>query len=492
MLTALHLEGFKSIGQRQRIELAPLTLLVGCDGVGKGIVFDALVYLLELLEHGRADVDRTMVAGERVELGGFSRLVHGRDPTRAIVLRAEFTTPGGLDRLGSATDDFPFPDLEDELDSAWVELTVRMRGTSTSSEPIVDRVAIGVASTAEPVVWLEAGPSLQDGEPLHVHVDLQHPLLAEASPRVARAWRSLAIAGPEHPGQLVFASSRSRRSALPPLREPLRVIPPAPCTSAPSMLAALQAFLEMVVQGIPNQLVDALRPMLYVSSFRTIPPQEFLYEHEGRSSSWAHGLAAWDHLLADRSLVAPTNQWLSRLGTGCRVITQSLVDPTARSLVGPLPATQRLRLHGPMGAPMLPAEAGAGISQLLPVIVASLANEGGLSLFEQPENHVHPAIQVGLGDLFIEAASRGGGRRTLLVETHSEHLILRVLRRIRQTTEGESTDALPSFSPERLSVLQVTHDPSGVAFRRLRVSGGGDFLDRWPGGFFDERASEAW
>jgi predicted ATPase len=99
-------------------------------------------------------------------------------------------------------------------------------------------------------------------------------------------------------------------------------------------------------------------------------------------------------------------------------------------------------------------------------------------------------VQVGLGDLFIDSVSRDGGRRTLLVETHSEHLILRLLRRIRETTEKELAENAPSFSEDKLSVLYVESLPDGVRVRRLRVDERGEFKDRWPKGFFAERMEE--
>ena len=123
MLTALALENFKGIAVRQRVELAPLTLLFGANSAGKSTILQALLYLYEILERGGADVDRTELGGGVVELGGFARLVHRRAMTtaiadRAIVLRAEFTTPGRLERFGRDKEDFPFPNLDDDVESA--------------------------------------------------------------------------------------------------------------------------------------------------------------------------------------------------------------------------------------------------------------------------------------------------------------------------------------------------------------------------------------
>jgi hypothetical protein len=70
---------------------------------------------------------------------------------------------------------------------------------------------------------------------------------------------------------------------------------------------------------------------------------------------------------------------------------------------------------------------------------------------------VRPAIQVGLGDLFIQAVqtreSVVGAGKTLLVETHSEHIMLRLLRRIRETSENEVPPGAIGPSPDGLSVM---------------------------------------
>ena len=57
---------------------------------------------------------------------------------------------------------------------------------------------------------------------------------------------------------------------------------------------------------------------------------------------------------------------------------------------------------------------------------------------EQPELHVHPAVQVALGDVFIDGIKNRN--RTMLIETHSEHLLLRLLRRVRETNVRNSTN----------------------------------------------------
>jgi hypothetical protein len=87
-------------------------------------------------------------------------------------------------------------------------------------------------------------------------------------------------------------------------------------------------------------------------------------------------------------------------------------------------------------------------------------------------------------------------RGIMLVETHSEHLILRLLRRIREAASTEQQPGEPGFCKEHVSVLYVgrADAPEGegdvVSIERLRVDAEGDFVDEWPAGFFEDRDSE--
>jgi predicted ATPase len=125
------------------------------------------------------------------------------------------------------------------------------------------------------------------------------------------------------------------------------------------------------------------------------------------------------------------------------------------------------------------ANMGEGLSQLLPIITRVLTTpENGSLLIEQPELHLHPAAQADLADLFISGAENG--RNQCIVETHSEHLLLRLRRRI---AEGV-------VDPAIVGVLYVERDGSESTVRSLDLDGAGQFED-WPKGFFDERYREA-
>ncbi|MDI3390973.1 AAA family ATPase [Pseudomonas sp. V98_8] len=132
------------------------------------------------------------------------------------------------------------------------------------------------------------------------------------------------------------------------------------------------------------------------------------------------------------------------------------------------------------------SEVGVGISQLFPLVVAAVQARQGIIACEQPELHVHPRVQVGIGDLLTQANNRS----TFLIETHSEHLILRILRRIRETSEGVLPEGLQSVSPADVSIVYMEPGAAGVRTRRVEIDRTGEFTSRWPNGFFAERGEE--
>ena len=133
-------------------------------------------------------------------------------------------------------------------------------------------------------------------------------------------------------------------------------------------------------------------------------------------------------------------------------------------------------------------DVGFGISQVLPIVVQSGLSEKKTLLIEQPEIHLHPAHQAELGDLFIRSAKEQGN--TLLLETHSEHLLLRIMRRMRETSTGELPEGALAVRPEDVMVLFVESDGSQSIVREMPLNERGELVKAWPGGFFEEGLRE--
>lgn len=81
-----------------------------------------------------------------------------------------------------------------------------------------------------------------------------------------------------------------------------------------------------------------------------------------------------------------------------------------------------------------PSDVGIGVSQVFPFIVACSINQDAIISCEQPELHIHPKWQLSLADMILESCYQNSGRM-FLIETHSEHIMLRLLKRRRQTAD---------------------------------------------------------
>lgn len=126
------------------------------------------------------------------------------------------------------------------------------------------------------------------------------------------------------------------------------------------------------------------------------------------------------------------------------------------------------------------ANAGFGASQVLPLIVQALVSpERSITVAEQPEIHLNPRIQCTLANLFVSMANKG---QTVITETHSEHLLLR-LRRLVAQKEIDANDVAIYF------VEKEGHD-SRIKEISLQKNGHINPID-WPKDFFAETLKES-
>ena len=73
-------------------------------------------------------------------------------------------------------------------------------------------------------------------------------------------------------------------------------------------------------------------------------------------------------------------------------------------------------------------DVGFGVSQVLPVLILCYyAPEGTILILEQPEAHLHPKVQSELADVLVDVVKNRNLQ--IIVESHSEHLLHRLMRR---------------------------------------------------------------
>ncbi|MGN6372187.1 MAG: AAA family ATPase [Solirubrobacteraceae bacterium] len=139
---------------------------------------------------------------------------------------------------------------------------------------------------------------------------------------------------------------------------------------------------------------------------------------------------------------------------------------------------------GPNSEPVKLTDVGFGISQVLPVIVQVFyALPYSTVLIEQPEIHLHPSVQASLADILIDAITAREDSQEkhvqLVVESHSEHLLRRLQRRI---AEGKLRE-------EDVALYFCYEGENGSLIERLEMDTYGE-IQNWPPDFFGDELED--
>jgi len=214
---------------------------------------------------------------------------------------------------------------------------------------------------------------------------------------------------------------------------------------------------------------------VYLGPLRENPERHYIFSGNPTQHVGKTGKMVPDILFKNRSLVERLNEKLETFGVGYKVQVSSVSAETLELHdVYALSLTDNLT-----GVTTSILDVGFGISQVLPVIAQSLLAHNKTVCIEQPEIHLHPKLQAELGSLFAESIKPPYENR-FIVETHSEHIVLRIQKLIRKGV----------LKPADVSIVYVDRGSEGSKCIPLRIDDEGDFIDQWPGGFFEETYQE--
>ena len=224
----------------------------------------------------------------------------------------------------------------------------------------------------------------------------------------------------------------------------------------------------MTVAAEIRRFLDSIT---YLGPLRENPDRQNIFSGSVADDVGKTGKLVPDILFKDAKVLQKVNEHFETFNFGYRLEVAS-----ARDRRPELTDVFALRLVDRFtGVNVSIVDVGFGISQVLPIIVQSMLSSNKTLLIEQPEIHLHPRLQSEIANLFCEAIGEPY-QNNFIIETHSEHLILRLQRLIRSG----------SLKPENLSIVYVDRTEDGSRCIPLRLDSKGEFIDRWPGGFFEE------
>lgn len=433
MLTEITLENFRCFHDEQTVRLAPLTLLVGENSTGK-TSFMALIRAMWQIVSGGVDPN---FKAAPYDLGSFEEIAHSRGAkgSKAASFASEISilfrrsrrsaTRGELAKFkvefaerGTA----PAPILRRvQAESIWIEQSVRKDGKVRS------RVA---AKRGE---W-DYGPDPFLNRQFH----LSGPLL----------WRHL----------LVGLSTR---------RLDIREF--SPVGSSPGLQEAdandIARLADFAFFPLREDEPYASAPVRSIPS-RTYDPEPLVPDPHGKhvpmylAKIAAQGGTEWEALKSA----------LETVGQATGLFDELRIRRFTKSASEPFQVQVRKGGGGLKGPWRNLIDVGYGVSQVLPVLTELLQPDAPqLSLWQQPEVHLHPSAQAALATFFCSLAANS---KQLIIETHSDYLIDRVRMDVR--------DGRTALKPEDVSILYFERSGLDVQIHPLRIDANGDILDAPP------------
>ena len=442
MLTELRIKNFKAWKDTGPIRMAPLTVIFGANSAGKS----SLGHLLLALKQTTllSDRKRALHLGDKsslIDLGTFADCLHGHDLKTALEfslswqLASPLTVRNSLDRqLFSGTS---------------ISLTSRIKA-GKNEQPEVDSIQYKLLNMENEVLSVDHGRTTTGAVTL------------EASPL-----------------KLVKAAGRQWSLEL-----PEKFYRFSDVTLARYQNAGFLAQFALETERM-------LGSLYYLGPLRKHPERTYQWSGDTPSDVGDQGEFAIAALLAasadGRMLNRGPKQrqqkfepfiasWLKDLG----VITSFNVKPVAK---GRKEFEVLIKTHASAPEVKL-TDVGFGISQVLPALVeAFYAPPNSMVWMEQPEIHLHPQVQAELADVFISAvqARENGKPRNvqLIVESHSEHFLTRLQRRV---AEG-------LISPEDVAVYFCERSGTGAELEPLQLNLYGE-IENWPENFFGNEMAD--
>ena len=208
----------------------------------------------------------------------------------------------------------------------------------------------------------------------------------------------------------------------------------------------------------------------YLGPLREYPRHQYTWDGDHPEGVGPQGEKMVPAMLSGRVRLLSVDEqimkWLQELGLidSYRLVSVSGTEKDYEFLIKQYKGGPEVRL----------TDVGFGVSQVLPVLILCYyAPEGSILILEQPEAHLHPKVQSELGDVLIDVVKNRNIQ--IILESHSEHLLHRLTRRIAE--EEISADDMALYS------CQINEGVSKIEPLEMDEYGN---ISNWPQNFFGD------
>lgn len=423
-ICGMRLRNFKCFSDSGEIPLAGMTVIFGRNNTGKSSILQSLLVLRQTLESPERG-PRLDLSGPHYSAGSYSDIVHQHKVSQKVQMHFAIELAKSLHPVAI--------DLEFSSDEPQPPRLTRLRVSSKAVDPLEIRRGRGRDGPYELLI----GNKLRGGTEkaaFEFPYNRFFPLIGDEPPRRGR------------PSLRVAESRQLAREAI-------------------------------------RSFEDTLLSMRAVGAFRQQPDRRYEYQGRPPDTIDAIGQHVVDALIEDATrrgktqgdLLRSVNGWLKAVGR-VRLMPLKRISESAHIYEIRLKDLESNRWANF-------ADVGFGIGQAFPVLVEGLRTQpGAMFLVQEPEIHLHPDAQLAMADFLVSLANSG---RRVIVETHSEHLLLR----IRRSMLGNGTKK-PLLSPDDLSILYVGTKSDGTSHVTPLTVDSMAQITNWPAGFMEEATEE--
>jgi predicted ATPase len=436
MLTKLVLKNFRAF-DKQSIPLSKINLFFGPNNSGKSALISAINLISQTIQSSDIDTD-ILLNGRFEDFGSYYEIVYGNRTSANIKIGLEAELKLPIRSYVTARHGGKLVQFKKEIQRGYTEITLGYRKQRHEIQLLNTDLRLYNNRTRIKTKRNRLGK--------HV-IDL--------------------TTGLDMIGKKRIDSILSIRNTLPEVY-PYRIM---------HMSDDLSQKLSLI-QGFSRGLREQLTSVEFLGPFRTNPQRFYVLTGESPSHVGRHGERALEILTQDKkrkgsetkNLLGEISTWMNQAEIAEKVSIEDFTDRYFEVMVQNYYTKEYENL----------VDVGFGCSQIIPVLIAGFnMPQDGIFIIEEPEIHLHPRAQAELGSLFHTLYKRG---IQLIIETHSEHLLLRM----------QSHVARGDISAKDINVFYV--DPAGEkqkVIHRIPLGQDGYFTEPWPKGFFPERLKEA-